>query len=289
VPLTARPGAAGLWAVVDIPAGATRLVVTQGGGTAGDAATEAGVVPVDVGTADIVPGTQRTLAGPDGPECASAALGALVGGRATPSTCPADGLAPSDARALSDSVEFLAGRGITALNLVADDSARGRAAADLVRAEAARHRLAVAGTPTAGDTLLVVSGWVGAKQALDASTRRGGQAGGGVLLAPWLLTGPVVTAASSEVLPLSFNPQETTPRRYGAFVAAVFPGEGPSASGYLAWRGGRDGLEARPTFYGAAPVDVPMGMPMPLGGGPSDWYPSGTVVPINPPLGGGTP
>jgi hypothetical protein len=139
------------------------------------------------------------------------------------------------------------------------------------------------------DTLLVVSGWSDALPALkQAVARSADEPAGGIVLAPWLATGAVVSAAPSEVLPLLFNPGDSSARQYGATVAAVFPGEGPCTAGYLAWlrAGGAGGpLDTRATFYGAAPVDVPMGMAdMDMGGNPGDWYPTGTIVPISPPV-----
>jgi hypothetical protein len=291
VPVTARPGAPGGWAVLDIPAGVDQITVTADGSPA--------TVPVDVGDTPADPALQRALTGADGPECASGLLGGLVAvstvGR-TPAEanlaadCPSRALTAADSDALRDTVTFLAGRGITGLNLVSDGSPRGVAAADLVRVQAARTKLPVrpVGAPT--DTLLVVSGWSAAVAALtDAVARSEDSPAGGIVLAPWLLASGVVAAAPSEVLPLTFNPGESPARQYGATVAAVFPGEGPSAAGYLAWlRAGGAGapLEPRATFYGAAPVDVPMGMDdMHMGGNPGDWYPSGTIVPISPPVG----
>ncbi|HTF52311.1 MAG TPA: hypothetical protein VK735_33115 [Pseudonocardia sp.] len=291
VPVTTRPGAPGGWAVLDIPVGVDQITVTADGSPA--------TVPVDVGDTPGDPALQRALTGPDGPECASGLLGGLVAvstvGR-TPAEanlaadCPSQALTAADSDALRDTVTFLAGRGITGLNLVSDGSARGVAAADLVRAQAARAKLPVrpVGAPT--DTLLVVSGWSAAVPALtDAVARSEDSPAGGIVLAPWLLASGVVAAAPSEVLPLTFNPGESPARQYGATVAAVFPGEGPSAAGYLAWlRAGGAGapLEPRATFYGAAPVDVPMGMDdMHMGGNPGAWYPSGTIVPISPPVG----
>ena len=292
VPVTARPGAPGGWAVLDIPAGVDRITVTADGAPA--------IVPVDVGDTPADPALLRALTGPDGPECASGLLGGLVAGSTVGRTpaeanlaadCPSRALTAADSDALRDTVTFLAGRGITGLNLVSDDSPRGVAAADLVRARAAEAKLPVrpVGAPT--DTLLVVSGWSAAVPALtDAVARSEDAPAGGIVLAPWLLASGVVAAAPSEVLPLTFNPGESEARQYGAGVAAVFPGEGPSAAGYLAWlRAGGAGapLEPRPTFYGAAPVDVPMGgmEDMHMGGNPGDWYPTGTIVPISPPVG----
>jgi hypothetical protein len=309
VPVTARPGAPGEWAVLDIPAGADRLTVTADGVPA--------TVPVAVGSTPADPAEQRALAGPDGPECASESLAALLaaagadhvdtpggpgGDNAGPGApggdnagntlgdCPSRRLTGADADALRDSVTFLAQRGVPGLNLVSDDSPRGVAAADLVRAEATRRNLPIAANPSPGDTLMVVSGWAKAAEALgQATVRARGEPGGGIVLAPWLLTGGVLQAAASEVLPLRFNPQDENARRYAATVAAVVPGEAPSAGGYLAWAANTGiRLDERATFYGAAPVDVPMGMgDMDHdGANPADWYPAGTVVPISPALTG---
>ena len=291
VPVTARPGAPGGWAVLDIRAGVDQITVTADGSPA--------TVPVDVGDTPADPALQRALTGLDGPECASGLLGGLVAvstvGR-TPAEanlaadCPSQALTAADSDALRDTVTFLAGRGITGLNLVSDGSPRGVAAADVVRAQAAMAKLPVRPVEAPTDTLLVVSGWAPAVPALkDAVARSEDEPAGGIVLAPWLLASGVVAVAPSEVLPLTFNPGESPARQYGATVAAVFPGEGPSAAGYLAWlRAGGAGapLEPRATFYGAAPVDVPMGMDdMHMGGNPGDWYPSGTIVPISPPVG----
>jgi hypothetical protein len=79
VPVTARDGAPGGWAVIDIPAGTGSLTVTADG--------VPGSVPIAVGSAPAEGAdarTQQTLAGPDGPECVSAALGALAAGAGMP-------------------------------------------------------------------------------------------------------------------------------------------------------------------------------------------------------------
>lgn len=284
--VAARAGAPGGWAVLNIPSGAKALTITGDGVPA--------TVPINVGTAPADPAVQGALAGPDGPECASVVFGALVaGGTPDQDGCPSQRLTASDAGTLRDAVEFLAQRGITTLDLVSDASPRGVAAAGLIRAEAARRRLAVSTAGTSTGTLLVVSGWASAAAAL---TEQLGRAGAGeTVLAPWLLTGQLLSRASSEVLPLTFDPQEDAPRRYAATLAAIFPGETPSAGGYLSWArytGAR--VDKRATFYGAAPVDVPMGMDdmdMNPADQPANWYPNGAIVAISPALGppGGRP
>jgi hypothetical protein len=291
VPVVPRSGAPGGWAVLTIPAGTDRIHI------AGDGITTA--VPVNVGTSGNSSGdraVQAALTGPDGPECASAALGALLADTAPrssppwdhPGICPAQALNGSDASSVRDTVTFLAGRGIRALHLVADDSPRSRAAADLVRTEAASHHLPVSTTPTPGDTLLAVSGWATAAHALaTASKAADGEPDGGIVLAPWLLTTNVLSTATSEVVTLPFNPQNDRAREYASTINAVFPGETPSTAGYLAWATERGTpFDARATFYGAAQVNVPMGMDddMSMNGQPSDWYVGGSVVPVNPPL-----
>lgn len=285
VPLTTRPGASGTWAVVDIPVGTEQLTVTGDG--------VPGVVPIDVGTEPGDPVVTTALTGVDGPECVSAALAALLSAStaAQPAltSCPTEMLTVSDREAVRDTVTFLAGRGITACDLVADGSPRSRAAAELVRSEAATHNLPVSTglTGAPGHTVLVVSGWAAAKPALDKATAQSREAAnGGIVVAPWLLANTLLPAAESEVFALTFNPQETAPRQYGVTAAAVFPGEGPSAAGYLAWaRNHGIELDERAAFYGAAPVNVPMGVDMDMGPDPGAWYPDGTVVAINAPLG----
>jgi hypothetical protein len=275
VPLASRPGAPGQWAVVDIPAGANTLTVADDGITAG--------IPIDVGGAPADPAVQRTLAGPDGPECAAAALGALAAGRPADRSCPSQALSARDAAVLGQTVGWLAGRGITTLDLAVDGTPRSSAAQRLVRDEATRHGLTVAPTPAASHTMVVLSGWDAGSTTLSALSERAGDGSfGGVVLAPWLLSAPVLARTTSEVLPLTFDPKSSGPRKYALTLAAAFPGETPTTGGYLAWSGGR--AAAGPVrFYGTAQVNVPMGGPMDDMdmSGPGDWYPSGTVVPIS--------
>jgi hypothetical protein len=289
VPVTSRPGASGGWAVVDLPAGATSLAVSGG-----DATTS---VAIDVGEG---PAAQRdSLTGPDGPECAAAVLGGLVGDGtgdlAAPGSCPSEALDPADAGALTILVRTLAEHGVRTATLAADGSPRSVAAADLVRAEGAARGVTFVEGPDKDSALIVLSGWAAASDTLTGAGRRALDTAthlGGTYLAPWLLTGGVVTAASSSVVPLTFGPQDAPPQRYAATLAATFPGDTPSTSGYLAWaRASGTPLDTRQTLYGAAPVDVPMstGPRDDMGGmhhssNPAAWFPGGTVVPISAPL-----
>jgi hypothetical protein len=273
VVLTARPGASGVWAVLDLPAGAGALTLADGGHRA--------VLPVAPGgLAD--PPIQRVLAGPDGPECAAAALGALAAGGSAP-PCPSTRLTASDEASLRYAVDYLARHGITTIYLAADGSPRSTAAASLVRRGAARCGLRITRRPTVDATLLVISGWSGATRTLDEFTARVGNApSGGVVLAPWLLTGQVLQRASSEALALPFDPRASSARQYTNTLVAALPGEAPSYSGYLGWAGAAGARPGPVGLYGAAQVKVPMGGPMDdmAAGQPGDWYPGGTVVPV---------
>jgi hypothetical protein len=260
--------------VVNLPEGGGTLTVSGDGLSVG--------VPIDAGHTPGDPAVRQTLAGPDGPECASAALGALAAGHGAPASCPSQALTPYDAGILASSVDFLAQRGIQMLDLDSDGSARSRAADAAVRAEAARKGMAVSPTPGAGHTLFVVSGWDHGAVGLTALSERSAAGGfGGVMLAPWLMSGPVLGRTTSEAMALDFDPQQSAARVYSSALASAFPGETPSTSGYRGWRGTDRLGELR--FYGAAQVYVPMGGAMDdmdMGGQPGDWYPSGTVVAI---------
>jgi hypothetical protein len=273
VVLTGRPGASGVWGVLDLPAGAGALTVADGGHRAVLPAAPGGLAE---------PAVQRVLAGPDGPECAIAALGALAAGGSAP-PCPSSRLTAADAASMRYAVDYLAQHGISTIHLAADGSPRSAAAARLVRHAAARCGLRITPQPTLDATLLVVSGWSGATQALDEFTARAGNApSGGVVLAPWLLTGQVLERASSEALALPFDPGAPSARQYSNTLLAALPGEAPSYAGYLGWAGAADARPGPVGLYGAAQVKVPMGGPMDdmAPGQPGDWYPGGTVVPV---------
>jgi hypothetical protein len=283
VPLTTRPGAPGTWAVVDIPAGAGRLRIS-GYGTTAD-------LPVDVGPAPATAADQAALTGADGPECASATLGALLAGgwnadlgRSWADWCPANTLTATDAGSLRDSVDFLADRGVPGIELVADDSGRGRAAAALVRREATRRQLPITDSAPGG-AVVVVSGWSGATNELSRITRANSPlSSGGIVLAPWLLNGEVLIAAPVEIFPLTFDPTDPEPFRYALTVRAVFPREVPTASGYLRWAAVRGGPGAdRATFYSAAAVFVPMATDIMGAVEGTQWYARGAINPAGRP------
>lgn len=274
----ARPGAEGTWADVELPPGRSDLEIRRGGTTT--------VVEVDAGEA---PGPPITDA--DAPECASAALGSLVAGRAEVlASCPSDVLSPDDAGALVKLVEFLGERKPAGITLVEDDSPRGAAAAKLVRETAARTRLAV--RPDAGpDTaLVVVSGWAAGYTAMTRaaeSQRLQPTHQYGLYLAPWLLTGPIVNAVASASLPLRFDPREATAVGYAVAVGDRFGGENPTVGGFRNWLGA-DRPAADVQIFAAAQVNaMPMYPTEPHATGmvmdrdyAGQWVPDGTIVPI---------
>ena len=272
VTATTRPGAGGEWALVTIPPGATTLTISGSGRSA--------TVPVDAGSTPGDPAVQRTLAGPDGPECASATLGALMTGATAAPECPAQRLTPEDAAGLRDAVTFLAGHGVRTIDLATDGSPRSTDADRVVRAQAASARVTVSPTPAPNDTLILLSGWSTAPDALDALTQRvTGGATGGAVLAPWLASAPILSRAARELVPLDFDPRSAPARQYTAVLASLFPGELPSPAGFLNWAPGQRGQWA---FYGAVqdpPPDAASGsIDQPS---PGDWYGSGSFLPVN--------
>ncbi|CAM05092.1 hypothetical protein A8924_6253 [Saccharopolyspora erythraea NRRL 2338] len=275
VPAMARPGGHGTWATVDLPAGRSDVVIRRGDTTDS----------IEVDTGDATAPALAGATGPDGPECAGAALGGLVAGARTPLTgCPADALASDDADALRRLVGALAANGTPAVTLEADDSPRSRQAADVVRAAAAERGVAVSPVPQPEGALVVVSGW---ERAVDRLTL-GHQYVWGVHLAPWLLHGPVLNTAASSSVPLRFDPRDQRSLAYGLTLAGAFGGEPPSVAGFGSWLAARGMAVRGPvTIYAAAQVDVmKMSMPGMDHGGTAagTWNPKGTVVAVSAPL-----
>ena len=165
-PVTRLPGATNGWSLVHLPPGPSRLHVAYGGRDA--------VVRLDAGAAG---GAGPDLRGPDGPECVSAALGALLRGGSQPlSRCPADALSPGDREDLDATVAFLAPRAEGAVSVVGDSSARSVAAVAAVTAAARRAGLRVVPPGTGRHPTLVVTGWAGAEAALRDAARGPGAA-----------------------------------------------------------------------------------------------------------------
>ncbi|KAA5831086.1 hypothetical protein ABT337_20435 [Saccharopolyspora hirsuta] len=268
-----RPGSSGTWAEIDLPAGRSDLVVRRG--------AEEDSVEVDAGQLPPLP----DAAGPDGTECASAALGDFAAGAPEVlDRCPSAELSDEDSDALRQLIGYLAEFPVPAIDVVGDDSPRGRAAAELVTAEA-RQR----GIPVRDDrdgALVVVSGWTRAAEALDEANR-GQSYLYGVQLAPWLLHGPVVNKVAGASIPLRFDPRDQRSLTYGMTLAARFGGEPPSLAGFRRWLAARgDHATGAVSVYASAQVDV-MQMTNHQHGSAAagQWIPKGTIVAISGPLG----
>jgi hypothetical protein len=209
-----QPGATGTWAAVRLAPGPGSLWVRHRG--------TLGSVAVDTGGTGSAP---AALLGRDGPECASALLGAMLatGAPALP-PCPTERLTDTDAAALREVVAAIAGAGHRTLTVVGDATPRGTAAVALVHRTAREAGLLVGPTGPA----LVVAGWSGAATAL--------RDGGHTYLAPWLLTAPLLDAGPAHVARYAVGEQSN---RYQLALNRGYPGELPSASGYLAWLAGQ--------------------------------------------------
>lgn len=265
LPAVDRPGALGKWATVDLPPGPGTVWLELAG--------ERASLAVDPLSSTV------DATGPDGPECAAAALGAAIADPPRPLlACPADSLTPDDAASLRALVDFLASRGISTLTLATDNSPRSAAAGAAVREAAARRRLTVTTEPGRDNALIVVSGW-----ATASTTRRLDTVvfSAGTYLAPWLLTAPILATTPGAVLPLRFNPRDDQPVRYQTILSTRFHGQPPTATGYQTW------LPTPPTeptrLYAASRVAI---MPTELTHGhhQAAWLPGGTIVPVSGPL-----
>ncbi|QFG22930.1 hypothetical protein [Actinomadura sp. WMMB 499] len=267
------PGAEGRWSMVWLAPGRGRVWIRRAG--------RESAVRVDTGT-----GTARsTITWNDGPECASAALGALAADRDRPLRgCPADGLDDLDAAALRSIVGFVAGRGVDSVVLRHDSSPRSREAVRQVRGEARRLGVAVTAEARPDRPVIIVSGWSGAHGVLS-DVAAGRLRGSGTYLAPWLLAPRLLTVPAGQLLPLRFSPRDEFPVAYTASLAERFPGERPTAAGYHAWLAA-GGTERPRTarLYAASLVRFPS--PGGEAGHPTGdgWLPEGTITAISGPL-----
>jgi hypothetical protein len=276
-PARPRPGTSGGWAVVRLPSGRSQVWIQRG--------VRAAAVAVDTGR-DRSPALDPT--GADGPECAGAALGRLAAGVAAPVvSCPADELSASDAVAVRGIVRFLGQRDQRAVTLVEDSSPRSRAAARVVRSEAARAGMAVASVEHPRGPLVVVSGWARAQAAIRRLAADRARGADGAYLAPWLLHAPLLGAPVAELVALSYSPGDPSPQEYLAALAGSFPGEPASGSGYAAWLAASGTPEKGPVqpvrLFAASHVTVPG----PAAGhqhGDAGWLPQGTITPVTTPL-----
>ncbi|MFE1291098.1 hypothetical protein [Streptomyces sp. NPDC058751] len=260
------------WVGVTLDSGDQRLYLSVNGTPAS----------LDVDTGGEPAAVSATLRGADGPECASAALGALLAGSERPwSSCPADRLTAADAGMLRSTVRFLAKRGARTVALRADDSPRDRAAATVVREAAAREKMTVVAPGEGAPPLIVVTGWAAAEAQVE-EVGTGRVKAGGTYLAPWLLSPPVLGPSAGQIIPLRYDPRGPAAERYLSALSRRFPGEVPSAAGYEAWQRQSGGDFAPALMYAAAEVYIP-GMPAHEHGG-ADWLTSGMITAVSGPL-----
>jgi hypothetical protein len=223
---TALPQPAG-WHTVELPAGRVEVRVAD--------ERDSGSFVTDTGSSGAAP---AGLAGPDGPECASALLGRMLatGALTSGATCPADTLTPGDADELTGIVDRLADGGAKSVVVVGDESPRGTAAADTVRTAATSRGMAVLGQGRAADPLVVVSGWARAAVLAQSGVIDRGAGGPAAYLAPWL---PTPAPGTTAVPATGADDRDGAPfRRYATALRAAYPTQQPTAAGFRAWLGG---------------------------------------------------
>ncbi|GAA0619411.1 hypothetical protein GCM10009547_22340 [Sporichthya brevicatena] len=273
---TPRPGAPGLWAEVSLPAGRSLMEIRQGRQVAAQI--------VDTGSGP----AQEGLTGPDGAECAAAAMGAALAGSKLPlAACPSESLSPPDTAALRALVASLEGRGVKSLQLITDTSPRGVAAERVVRAQARSAKIAIRTGKV--DAVLAIAGWEVSQAALEAQ-RDATPPLYGVYLAPWLVQSKLVAATGGSPLAvLPFDPASPEAQAYITALRRVGPNETATAAGYLAFLAALDQqLPPRDLFLYAATVSFEI-MPMGDGAGGSmdhsgvttTWFEGGALTPVS--------
>ncbi|MCP2167722.1 hypothetical protein LX83_004595 [Goodfellowiella coeruleoviolacea] len=267
-----RPGTTGRWALVALPEGRGSLWLRRG--------EDVVSLPVDTGSSRGTPPSTLDMSTADGPECADAALGALLAGRPTGTSCPADDLADSDAEALRAAVGFLARRGHRSATLVADTSPRSVAAGEVVRESLRRNGMSEGHGP-----VVVVSGWAEADRALR-DVAEGRLPGEGSYLAPWLLTAPLLAIPAAAVIPLRENPQEPAALAYVSALRDRVPEATATPAGYAAWRGGPGPGPLR--LYAASVVTMQLSTTGHNHDG-ARWFPGGALAPVSGPLSAADP
>ncbi|WP_433872563.1 DUF6239 family natural product biosynthesis protein [Saccharopolyspora sp. CA-218241] len=269
VPLRSKPGADGGWALVRLPEGAGSLQV--------HAADQVGLLPFDAGRS----GPGLAVAESGGAECASVALGSLVGGATRPLVeCPDARLGGADRAALDAVVSFLAARGIRALAVAGGSAPRSVAADAVVRAASTRHGIDVLYPGAERVPLLIVGGWSEAEEVLSG-VATGALRAEGAYLAPWLFADPLLRIPAGQLIPLSLDPKAPDAQRYLAELQEHAPGATPTWSGYRAWRAVRDDESRRPfRMYATSLVSLDFGGRSHHGEG-ARWLPGGAATPVS--------
>ena len=169
-----------------------------------------------------------------------------------------------------------------------DDSARSTAAYALVEEVAGRSGVSVvspSAAPGERNALLVLSGWADAASSLEAVSRTPLRQqpirSDGTWLAPWLLTPAVVDSTAGTVLALDFDIRDQGAQEFSQTLAALFPGQSPTSSGYQAWRAARGGEPDPLQLYAASRAAYMPAEPGHVGHGTEvAWFPGGTVTPV---------
>ncbi|MCW2601533.1 MAG: hypothetical protein JWM02_3362 [Frankiales bacterium] len=241
---TTYPGASGQWARITLPAGRSE---------------------VRVGNRTLLVDAGHSTAGPvpDGPECASAFLGASLAHRALRS-CPSSALSVQDRHALETLTGWLKARGVMHVQVLGDSTPRSKQAASALTGKG--------GTGTVGAVLLTGSWDTAARQLAALSGRAVPR--DGVYLAPWLLSAPLLSSYSTTapLLALPFDPHGSAARRYLVRLPA---GETPTGSGYAAFTSAQAAVQ----IWATAPVSI---FPKDLGHAhaTAGWFPGGTLTAV---------
>jgi hypothetical protein len=243
-------------------------------------------VPFAVDTGDEA--APAAFAGADGPECLTAATAAELAGGTTRGGCPSDRLSESDRATLESLVSTMSSRGVEEIAVQRDDSARSTAAYDVVKEVAGQSGVSVvapSAVPGERNALLVVSGWDDAASSLEAVTRTPLRQqpirSDGTWLAPWLLTPRVVDSTAGAVLALDFDVRDRAAQEFSQTLAALFPGQSPTSSGYEAWRTARGGAPDPLQLYAASRAAYLPAQPGHAGHESEvAWFPGGTVTAV---------
>ncbi|MGQ0625863.1 MAG: hypothetical protein ACT4PP_14590 [Sporichthyaceae bacterium] len=284
-----RPGAQGQWAEVWLPPGRSLLELRRG--------RQVAIQILDAGAGP----AQGGLPGPDGMECAAAALGAaLAGSKAPVLACPAQSLRADEVAALRAQVEILASRGVRRLALITDTSPRGLAAQSTVHAAARAGGISVRGPEAAGrraQAVLAVAGWQVSQVALELLKARPAPLHG-TYLAPWLVQSSLVRAAGGAPLAVfPFDPAGPQGQAYVISLRRFAPDQSASTAGFYAYLTalGRPVSSRKPLLYVATGGFDVMGIGLGGGsgmdhrGGDVSWLGEGPLTPVSTPPAGQRP
>lgn len=276
VPAGRRLGAAGSWAVIDLPAGPSTLRIQRGDAEG----------TVQLNAESSVPNLPALLTD-GGPECLSAVVGATIAGAPPPARCPDQRFAPADRAAIRGMLRSIAERKVPGIRLVGGDTPRADAAERLVRREAGRLGLTVNGERAALDARVVVGDWAAAERTLERQVRD--PAGSGVYLAPWLGNGKLLGYSSGAVVVLNYDTTAGAAAQYVAALDRFAVRTLASPAGFAAWLAAtRRPVPSGPArLYAGLAGFTMMGVDLrghDAGVGTGGWIPNGRLTPVSGPL-----